>query len=488
MTDTENYSDLGADVHYMNKSMSLREYVLATAIRFIKSDDDFKGGYLTDRALFDRLMEMKEIEYELYARSMISYSEEDYKYLTHNMAIQLVRSDFLRSKILTAYLEEYDIEVDVNELTGIEKSTLQRQLLMAYAGRKFKGMPFNDVIKDIERSQATRLVDESGNNLTIGEYIEVELAKLGVSLSNVIANAVLSHRKYWINNVPGFAYLLYSTVLDNVDSDDFDDIELLNLGVLKKIKATMNVRPVTVPSEKYVKTIIRVFQELVRAVRVVNMFGENEEARFLDIDNNSCIMILNEFFYSCKAVMIPNVDVPKYLDGFFHEWDDFKTVDVGIFWEFFMKLHTFFGSELGTVIKADWVNGDEVKNKIRAVAKYIYNKRSSNDRYSIAQNKRLGFKKGPRVIYTRNGCGHCQRAKAMMNNDKMRDMLGVGKNGATFEELDFDTNPPTGIELNGYNMLPIVVIGGKFIGGADELKDLIDEITTAPLIPSSARR
>ena len=96
--------------------------------------------------------------------------------------------------------------------------------------------------------------------------------------------------------------------------------------------------------------------------------------------------------------------------------------------------------------------------------------------------------KGPRVIYTRNGCGHCQRAKAMMNNDKMRDMLGVGKNGATFEELDFDTNPPTGIELNGYNMLPIVVIGGKFIGGADELKDLIDEITTAPLISSSARR
>ena len=488
MTDTENYSDLGADVHYMNKSMSLREYVLATAIRFIKSDDDFKGGYLTDRALFDRLMEMKEIEYELYARSMISYSEEDYKYLTPNMAIQLVRSDFLRSKILTAYLEEYDIKVDVNELTGIEKSTLQQQLLMAYTGRKFKGMPFNDVIKDIERSQATRLVDESGNNLTIGEYIEVELAKLGVSLSNVIANAVLSHRKYWINNVPGFAYLLYSTVLDNVDSDDFDDIELLNLGVLKKIKATMNVRPVTVPSEKYVKTIIRVFQELVRAVRVVNMFGENEEAKFLDIDNNSCIMILNEFFYSCKAVMIPNVDVPKYLDDFFHEWDDFETVDVGIFWEFFMKLHTFFGSELGTVIKADWANGDEVKNKIRAVAESIYNKRSSNDRYSIAQNKRLDFVKGPRVIYTRSGCGHCQRAKAMMNNDTMRDMLRVGKNGATFEERDFDTNPPNGIDLSGYSMLPIVVIGGKFIGGADELKDLIDEITTAPLIPSSARR
>ena len=488
MTDMENYSDLGADVHYMNKSMSLREYVLATAIRFIKSDDDFKGGYLTDRALFDRLMEMKEIEYELYARSMISYSEEDYKYLTPNMAIQLVRSDFLRSKILTAYLEEYDIKVDVNELTGIEKSTLQRQLLTAYAGRKFKGMPFNDVIKDIERSQATRLVDESGNNLTIGEYIEVELAKLGVSLSNVIANAVLSHRKYWINNVPGFAYLLYSTVLDNVDSDDFDDIELLNLGVLKKIKATMNVRPVTVPSEKYVKTIIRVFQELVRAVRVVNMFGENEEAKFLDIDNNSCIMILNEFFYSCKAVMIPNVDVPKYLDDFFHEWDDFETVDVGIFWEFFMKLHTFFGSELGTVIKADWANGDEVKNKIRAVAESIYNKRSSNDRYSIAQNKRLDFVKGPRVIYTRSGCGHCQRAKAMMNNDTMRDMLRVGKNGATFEERDFDTNPPNGIDLSGYSMLPIVVIGGKFIGGADELKDLIDEITTAPLIPSSARR
>lgn len=485
MTDMENYSNLSADVNYMGKSMSLREYVLETAIKTIQPAN-FKVGSIFGKALFDRLMQIKEMEYESDARSNVPFNETDYQYLNPNIARQLVQRSFIQTKILDVYLREYKIDVDVDELTAYEKAELERQLYMAYIGGKFKRPSF----KDIEKSQLTRFVDGNGDNLTISEYVDFKLVELGASLSNVIAEAVLSHREYWINNVPGFAYLLYSTDLNEVEvgSKEFDDIEILNLGVLKKIKGTMNVRPVTVPSEKYVKTIVRVFQELIRAVRSINMFGNNEEPKYLDIDNNNCILILSELFYSCKAIMIPIVDVPGYLKSFVHAWDDFKKVDVRIFWEFFMKLHTFFGSELGTVIKENWAEGPEVKKKVEAVARSVYNKRSRLDIYSGAQIKRLDFVKGPRVIYTRSGCGHCQRAKAMMNNDTMRDMLRVGKNGATFEERDFDTNPPNGIDLSGYSMLPIVVIGGKFIGGADELEEMIEEIKTAPLIPSSARR
>jgi glutaredoxin len=487
MTDMENYSNLSADVHYMGKSMSLREYVLDTAIQTIQPDN-FKVGSIFGKALFDRLMERKEMEYESDARSNVSFSETDYQSLNPNVARQLVQRSFIQTKILAEYLDEYEIDVDVDDLTAYEKAELERQLYMAYIGGKFKRTSFNDIMKDIEKSQLTLFVDGDGDNLTISEYVDFKLVELGASLSNVIAEAVLSHREYWINNVPGFAYLLYSTDLDKVGSNEFDDIEILNLGVLKKIKGTMNVRPVTVPSEKYVKTIVRVFQELIRAVRSINVFGNDEEPKSLDIDNNNCILILSELFYSCNAIMIPNVDVPKYLEEFVHDWDDFEEVDVRIFWTFFMKLHTFFGSELGTVIKEDWAKGHEVNKKVKAVAESVYNKRSRLDIYSGAQIKRLDFVKGPRVIYTRSGCGHCQRAKAMMNNDTMRDMLRVGKNGATFEERDFDTNPPNGIDLSGYSMLPIVVIGGKFIGGADELEEMIEEIKTTPLIPSSARR
>ncbi|MEB8536618.1 glutathione peroxidase [Acidithiobacillus ferriphilus] len=67
------------------------------------------------------------------------------------------------------------------------------------------------------------------------------------------------------------------------------------------------------------------------------------------------------------------------------------------------------------------------------------------------------------TIFTREGCPHCARAKALL---KAHDM--------TFEEIK--TGMGTGVSsrtiraVSGYSTVPQVFIGGKHIGGADDLE------------------
>lgn len=69
----------------------------------------------------------------------------------------------------------------------------------------------------------------------------------------------------------------------------------------------------------------------------------------------------------------------------------------------------------------------------------------------------------PKVeIYTKWGCGFCVRAKALL-----------GEKGAVFEEYDITMGGPKKAEMlervPGAMTVPQILIGGKAVGGCDEL-------------------
>lgn len=65
------------------------------------------------------------------------------------------------------------------------------------------------------------------------------------------------------------------------------------------------------------------------------------------------------------------------------------------------------------------------------------------------------------VIYTRPFCGYCSRAVALLN-----------EKGADFEEIEAGMDPKLRQEMmekSGRSTFPQIFIGGKHIGGCDDM-------------------
>lgn len=68
------------------------------------------------------------------------------------------------------------------------------------------------------------------------------------------------------------------------------------------------------------------------------------------------------------------------------------------------------------------------------------------------------------TIYTTQTCPHCVRAKELLK-----------RKGIEFREIDVTDDASKRLEAEeryGWLTVPLVIIGGKCIGGADELYDL----------------
>ncbi|MCJ9430457.1 glutaredoxin 3 [Kordiimonas marina] len=78
------------------------------------------------------------------------------------------------------------------------------------------------------------------------------------------------------------------------------------------------------------------------------------------------------------------------------------------------------------------------------------------------------------VIYSSNYCPYCFRAKALLQ-----------ERGAAFREIVVDMNPKARAEMReraGRNTVPQIWIGGKHIGGCDDLYALDRKGGLKPLL------
>lgn len=70
------------------------------------------------------------------------------------------------------------------------------------------------------------------------------------------------------------------------------------------------------------------------------------------------------------------------------------------------------------------------------------------------------------VVYTRQGCGYCSAAKALLN-----------RKGVAYDERDATGRPEVRQEMmerSGRSTFPQIFIGSTHVGGCDDLHDLDD--------------
>jgi len=69
------------------------------------------------------------------------------------------------------------------------------------------------------------------------------------------------------------------------------------------------------------------------------------------------------------------------------------------------------------------------------------------------------------LIYTRPWCGHCRRAKALLDHK-----------GVRYEEIDVEAGPDLEREMvsraGGRTTVPQIFINGTHVGGSDDLRTL----------------
>ena len=74
----------------------------------------------------------------------------------------------------------------------------------------------------------------------------------------------------------------------------------------------------------------------------------------------------------------------------------------------------------------------------------------------------------PITIYTRSWCPYCTEAKSLLN-----------QKGAAFTEIDIERNPGAREEMiqkaGGRTSVPQIFIGGRHVGGCDDLYALEDK-------------
>jgi glutaredoxin len=466
---TKSYQFLNADNKYMGISVSLRDYVLRMVIQHMKPER--LRNTKDNLEKFNRLLKMNKDEYENFARQHIDFDKTVYKYLTDQTARDIVQMKYVKDVILAAYIDHYKLpEVLERELTIAERNELINMLFKAYKSHQFDDSPFHAVIEDIEMSQYMSYVNTNGDTVTktLKQYVEDSVKNDSMVAADLITNYAYKHREYWINNVPGFVNILASTELDEVSIDEDDVIEKVNLQLLKKIKSKLDVKELNLkdPEEKYVKTVVRVFQELIQEVAGVNM-GVGDEKLYLMIDTDNCNIIMETLFPSCKGIYVANTSPPAYLHDFVHGLSKFEDVDVNIFWKYFMRFHTIFGSTKGTVIRSNWRRDETIKKRIKNAALEIYSRRKIPSELSDAQQLRLDIETARKIVlYTKQGCGYCDKAMNTLNDYDLKfTKIEIDKlSDITDSELK-DT-----IVLKNHQTFPIIVIDGKFIGGNYELQ------------------
>ncbi len=82
------------------------------------------------------------------------------------------------------------------------------------------------------------------------------------------------------------------------------------------------------------------------------------------------------------------------------------------------------------------------------------------------------------IIYTRDGCPYCVRAKALLD-----------KKGADFQEFNASQDPAVRQEMiarSGRNTFPQVFVNGRHLGGCDDIHALDAQGKLDPLLSQGA--
>jgi glutaredoxin len=425
-----------------------------------------------------RLLELTNVAFTKRSTSYSnSLSDKPYKFILDSDARSIETRKFLKERILGLYIESYGDElsnVDVSTMSGYEKSELEDMLYNAYNSRKFQGTVFERKINEIKLDQPSEIVVDDGVVLTIGEYINYRVALDNEMYRKLMVRSCVAHRKRCIDVIPGFAHLLANAPLADIKPvvTSPNVIEDLNFEILKQFQPVV-IKVVGVKKEvplDFMKTVIRVFQELVIEVSQVEVKGA---PGFLIIDNATCGLIMGSLFPSCYRIAVPTEEIPDELVDFFRKLDEFAEIDHKVFWYYF-KAYRMINTDTytRTVIGAGWRDNEAIKAAVVKAANDLFTRYQTLSRITPDQKLRLALKrKGNVIMYHRPGCPSCIEAKKILSDAEIK-----------IDARDPSSRPP---QLIYYKTVPLIVLkNGTVIGGLEDLQ----RVMAAPQIRPSIMR
>lgn len=465
---------------------TLSEYVLQKGVTNTK-----KGTILFPKK--DAVVKFRQIRNEVreeHLKKAVKNIEIDssYRMLNDDIARELQLTKLKENSILAIYLESFEeLGGDlIQKMSLTERKIVTDRLMKLYRQNKLNIIEdFNSKMEDVFLSQKTM-------GTTVGEYVEerVKANTKGI-LSYMIGFMYEGIQKRL--KEPGFTEKLLKVKLDSSGkldlkvpkTDDEDVLEKLNIELLSIIRNKLkkfNLKDSEILKDQTNFThAIFYMVKLMKLINGVKNYLKSQKIQFIT-NNKNVTKILNLAFVFCSDMKVEGPEIPDNIKTLVKGSRGFSQVNPSILWKYYLLFVSIHGDKMTSMKTEEDVKKLVVrisKNYIRSLPRNIPEDQLVNSRYKSK------IRTGDVIIYSLDGCGACEAAKRVI----MEFHKGLRPAGKMFENKKEDDVP---FELrlklsnsDGSLNFPIILIGGEYIGGFNELDKILKSPNIRPSIVKS---
>lgn len=488
---------LSSNYTYNTTGLSLFDYSLTELCRVIESSDKSLPSYINSDPYnrYNGLLTVMKQRYLQEAMENVAITNEIYDSYGGFYGIAEQVKNTVMPYVLELYLKSHGIKEE--EISEDETRELSVSIYNAYILNEITNVEFLKSMSIIELAHKTRFKKGDGSVvlsrgildpviadtlMTVSEYIDFMMFKVKNDISEKLVDIAFKHRRYWIENVPGFLRVLLRSDIDSLVAPDDDILESINIDVLKRYKSEMSgIVQVDEPSDDDIKVISHALKEIVNAFVSKSFLDSKGNKEYLTINNSNLRNILEIMFSRCNFVVLFQENMPDWYQSYVNGFVGFEDIDASIFWIYvlnYVSLYTDIGT---TLVPSKFRNNPQIERKATIL-------HSSKPReYTEEQKMKLKYysfiESGDVTIYTKVDCQFCNDAKEMLDKAKKRRVESGVTSYKTPSYIEIviesisdieDQSIKKQVEDSGSKTVPIIVIDGDFIGGFDELQKIIN--------------
>lgn len=464
---------------------TLSEYVLQKGITNTK-----KGTILFPKK--DAVEKFRQIRNEVreeHLKTAVKNIEVDssYRMLNDDVARQLQLSKLQENAILAIYLESFEeLGYDlIQKMSLTERKIVTDRLMKLYRQDKLNIVEdFNSKMEDVFLSQKTM-------GSTVGEYVEERVRANTKGILTYMIGFMYEGIQKRLKE-PGFTEKLLKVKLDSSGkldlrvpkSDDEDVLEKLNIELLSIIrnklkKFNLNDSEILKEQTNFVHAIMYMVK-LMKLINGVKNYLRSQKIQFIT-NNKNVKKILNLAFLFCSDMTVEGPEIPDNIKMLVKGSRGFSNVNPAILWKYYLLFVSIHGAKMSSMKTEEDVKKLVMrisKNYIRSLPRNIPEEQLINSRFKSK------ITAGDVIIYSLDGCSACEAAKrAIMEwhkGSRPNKMFENKKEDDVPFELRLKLSNSDG-SLN----FPIILIGGEYIGGFNELDKILKSPNIRPSIVKS---
>lgn len=469
---------------------TLAEYVLRKGLSI---DGQYKKLISNENAVseFRRIRRMVKDEHLQTAIDNIPI-DPSYRLLNDTVARELQLSKIQENEILNLYVNSFSglTDSDIGTMDLTEKRQVIDRLMKLYREGKLNQIEgFGDKMDELFFNQP------SVNGMTVKEYVDDRMkANTNSIIEYMIKFMHAGIQKRLIEPVFTSALMEADVTSDGMldfkipKSSDEDVLEKLNIVLLSKFRKKLqkfDLSDSALFSQIKHPIHFSYIYKLLQFTAGVRNYIRSQKIPFVST-NKSISSLLDLSFPNCSNIPIkPPYAVPEEIKNLVKTVPGFKTINAGIFW----KYHLMFIAMNGLNEITD-KSEDDVKALVVKVGNIYISKIPRIISQQDLENARIrGYlRSGNVIIYSIPNCPACIEAKTMIvewiNKTMARKTASKYFVERTPDEI------PTTLRLkladsDGSVSVPVIVVGGEYLGGVKELKNVLNSVPIRAKVRSS---